>query len=422
MTETERELLGRLLLDGDKFADLANRVSAADFTDDLGASTFRAIQQAVLAGEDVSPTSIANTMRDAGVIQPREWSDVVELATQCIGAGQVVTHADEVREYAKRRRIRDACRDVLNGWATTDSTDLAAQMSRAVQNLGDEAADTVLMSDAVDSAVSWVKRAEAERSAGRAVGIPTGLAAVDKFTGGFMPGELVCVAARTSVGKTAFLNSIAIAAGRAGKRGLVISLEETPESIAMRAMSAVGDYNMGRLRLGLERAEAVRDRIDKTDLAGLPVWINTKSSDLSQILNNIAVLKRKHGIQWAMVDHLGLVRVDTGKKVQRYEQVGEVTSSLKGLAQRLEIPIIVAAQLNRDAVKERPALHNLRESGNIEQDINVGIFLHRPNPNPIPGQPIDIEVGVLKSRYGMSGWLPENFKFDGSKQKFEEAA
>lgn len=422
MTETERELLGRLLLDGEKFSDIANRVSAADFTDQLGQATFRAIQQAALAGEDVSPTSIANSMRDAGSIQPREWSDVVDIATNCMGAGQVGTHADEVREYAKRRRIRDACRSVLNGWSTTDSTDLAAQMSRAVQNLGDEAADTVLMCDAVDSAVSWVKRAETERSAGRSVGIPTGLPAVDKFTGGFMPGELVCIAARTSVGKTAFLNAVAIAAGRAGRRGLIISLEETPESIAMRAMSSVGDYNMGRLRLGLERAEAVRSRIDKTDLAGLPIWINTKSSDLSQILNNIAVLKRKHGIEWAMVDHLGLVRVDTGKKVQRYEQVGEVTSSLKGLAQRLEIPILVAAQLNRDAVKERPALHNLRESGNIEQDINVGIFLHRPPQETKPGDPLNIEIGVLKSRYGLSGWLPETFRFDGGHQKFQEAA
>ena len=149
--------------------------------------------------------------------------------------------------------------------------------------------------------------------------------------------------------------------------------------------------------------------------------MNTRTDRLSALISRIAEYRRRFGINVAFIDHVGLVKAELGPRVPRNEQVGEVTRQLKQLAQRLEMPIVAAVQLNREAADgSRPELHNLAESGNIERDINIGVFLHRKAGQEEGTKEIDVEVGVLKSRYGIRGWLKGRFVFDGPHQRFRE--
>lgn len=422
MVENENILVGSLLARVEDFDRIAARVTTADFEDSFLASVFEQIRQHVAAGKTCDSVSVANAMRDQSPSFDRgDWARVVELTQSSFGLANLEVYADAVREFGNRRRLRDHCARILGNWATTSADEMAADLQSTVQGLATHDDDTVLMCDAVSQALARMDRAAEARAAGRPVGVPSGLQLLDNVMGGAMPGELIGVAARTSVGKTAFLNAWALHAAKQGYKTLIVSLEETPADIAFRSMASEIGYSVSRMRLGYEKRMEVERKAEVSGLGALPIWINTRKERLSQLIPFIAQAKRKLGISLAIVDHIGLVKSEMGHRVPRNEQVGEVSRSLKQCGQRLEIPIIAAIQLNREAAdKEKPALHHLAESGNIERDINVGVFLHRKAGQADGAKEIDVEIGVLKSRYGMRGWLPGSFVFDGPKQRFIE--
>ena len=426
-TDIEADLLGRAMLDDRQWGDVCEIVSASDFSTALGQAVFRKMAAIRASGAEVSPAIMARELLSANSIVHAEYAAILELSVNTFTTGSQAQYATAIREESRKRTLISAARDVLAGGSELSSEDMAAMLVAACNSMGTEAGQAAHLSDALEPAYRFADLAAEARRQNKTIGVPTGIAEVDAMTSGYAAGELVIVAARTSVGKTAFVNQSCMHAAASGCPGLIISLEEQYEGIGMRVIASSTAVKIGRIRHGYETSDSLRAAVDRTDVAGLPIWICTSAHRLSKILAMIGAYRRKYRIQWAVVDHIGLVDIDTASpKVQRYEKVGHMTASCKRLAQSLGIPIVLVSQISRAGANERPELIHLRESGNIEQDANTIIALHRKSADASPGPsgqipPASIEIGVLKARYGVTGWIATPYEFDGSHQTFRAA-
>ncbi|MCX7835120.1 MAG: replicative DNA helicase [bacterium] len=215
------------------------------------------------------------------------------------------------------------------------------------------------------------------------IGVPTGFKDLNQYTGGFQKGELIIIAARPSVGKTSLALNMALSAAKeSGKRVGFISLEMSAEQIILRLLAMTSKLPLHLVRTGRLNAEEF-DRLFYASeiLHPLPIFIDDRSDQgLNEIRAKVRRLKKENDIDILFLDYLGLIRQP--EKVESVQvAIANATRALKSLAKDLAIPIVVLAQLNRAAVDDksdkRPKLHNLRDSGAIEQDADVVIFLYR---------------------------------------------
>jgi replicative DNA helicase len=226
-----------------------------------------------------------------------------------------------------------------------------------------------------------------------------------------MPGELVILAARPGVGKTTLGMQIALHNARKSRPTLFASLEMTADELASRLASGLTGINIRKLRGAsisapqIEQITAVGD-----DLLQSPLRIWSPPSTTLQRLRAVAKCEAGgYGLSLLVVDYLGLIKATDGRK-PRYEQVGEISAGLKALAKELSIPVLALCQLNREADGELPRLSHLRDSGSIEQDADVVMFIHRT--------PDACKLIVAKHRHGMTDEY--TVKFNPSESRFED--
>ena len=248
-------------------------------------------------------------------------------------------------------------------------------------------------------------------------GVPTGLHDLDMMTAGLQPGDLNVIAARPSVGKTAFALHLALMAGRAGKHVLVNSLEMQGERLGDRWLCArSANIDAGHLKTGLLSADEQRQALDAArELARLPIYVddNPKMS-MDQIRSSALLQKSKGQCDMLIVDYLQLCDMQSEQKNRNREQeVAETSRKAKLLAKELNIPVVLLCQLNRECESrgdKRPALSDLRESGAIEQDADVVMLLYRPALYGLPVERISKRpseglgmVLLVKHRNGDTG-------------------
>lgn len=257
-----------------------------------------------------------------------------------------------------------------------------------------------------------------ERTFDGDVGIKTGLPSLDKQIGGLQKGRLIVVAARPACGKTALTLQMALHAAKNGHPVGICSLEMSAHELGVRAMAQSYLINVSHLfnaeGLAIERAA---QSMSTHPLASWPVYFNVDQYSLADVVNQIRIWKKRDNIELAVVDHIGLVEHQESKSAN--ERIGNITRTLKKLAKELDIPIIAVSQLNRDNTKtgRPPILSDLRDSGSVEQDANVCIFIHKDESalnEPMYG------IGALKNREGPSGWLQQQIGFNGPNQIFFE--
>lgn len=243
------------------------------------------------------------------------------------------------------------------------------------------------------------------------------------LNGGFKDGHLNIVAARPSVGKTTIVLNFVYHAALEGKKTLFFSLEMKSESLWEK---------LGLIRSGAENGLPYKTKNDETnkrnaetlirnieECQNLPIFIDDfAGSNMGNIRATSRIMDRKHGLDCIVIDYLGLVKPDDGGQ-PREQQVAEISRTCKQLSKELNLPVFLICQLNRDSVKKgtEPQLHDLRESGQIEQDADVVILLHRD----LLGDKEDVKVIVAKNRFGGTGYSKDKIKFKPMCQQFVQA-
>ena len=343
------------------------------------------------------------------------------------GGRDLSYHIQILRGYMARRRILDAA-----GRMMTAAKDPAIDIEEALADAG-EAILGVDMSGKRDSAAAASEMihgviVEMERAIlekGKPRGTPTGYRDFDYMTGGLRGGQLMLVAGRPAMGKSAMLLNLADRMAAKGSTVLLYSLEMKRFDLMQRIICARAKVSSTRLRNGaVGKDEMRRLSMESMNLAGQPLYIDDSEAPTIHELRARARREvRKHGIKVIMVDYLGLIRVAGATIKSRENEIGMVSRGLKAMAMELDIPVIAAAQLNRQVegrTDSRPKLSDLRDSGSLEQDADIVTTIYRGAyyDNAEGGvEPQDAEWTLAKHREGKTGtmhmvWHPEWTRFD----------
>jgi replicative DNA helicase len=335
-------------------------------------------------------------------------------------AANVVQHARIVRDKAVKRHLIGVASEIAElGYDESEGAEkLLDQAESRIFDIGRSRSRATFRSlhEEMDDAIDFVE-ALMDRG-GELTGVPSGFKDLDEKTGGLQPGELIVIAARPSMGKTALaLNIARNAAVDHGKKVAIFSLEMTKRALALRFLSSEARVDLSSFRRGFGSHADHTKLVQKAGvLAEAPIWID--DSGLITILEIKAKCRRlatERGLDMVMVDYLQLAHGDT-RAARKDLEIAEISHGLKALAKELDIPVIALSQLNRgpeqrDPDKRRPNMGDLRESGAIEQDADVIAFIYRDEVyNPTEENRGLAELILAKQRNGPTGTVRLSFE------------
>jgi replicative DNA helicase len=427
--EAEQSLLGGLMLDHKSWDKVADVITDRDFYRKDHRLIFSAI--AALA-EDANPcdvVTVSERLESRGELdQAGGLEYLATLANETPGAANARSYAKILRERSMLRSLISVGNEISGAAFGTDGR-TAAEIVDEAERLVFEIAESGSRAKAGFKALKQILPAAVDRidllhqSDGDITGIPSGYTEFDKLTAGLQPGDLIIVAGRPSMGKTTFAVNIAENAA-IGSRvpTAVFSMEMPSEQLAFRMISSLGRVNQTHLRTG-KFPDEDWSRINTAVqlMSEAPMFIDdTPGLSPTEIRARARRLQREHGLGLIVVDYLQLMAVP-GNKENRATEISEISRSLKALAKELSVPIIALSQLNRGVEQrtdKRPVMSDLRESGAIEQDADVIIFIYREevyNPETLKKGTADIVVA--KQRNGPIGDFV--LTFVGQYTKFE---
>jgi len=379
---------------------------------------WRCLCRRASAGQPTDALAMAEDLRATGQLEDAGGMEYLAgLAETALP--NIDHHARHLAELGRRRAIVGFCHQLQVDAPYTPADELVDRLIARMSDLT-SGADRQAHSLA-QCAVSGTQAVEEARQRSRegVLGVSTTLPSLDHVLGGIHGPNLFVLAGRPGLGKTALVTQVLYHAARQGHPGLFLSIEMSEAQLAQRAAASLTRISLSLISRG--KPEAITAMGALTALGDLPAWIDDTTCDLDAICARIALYQRRNGIEWAAIDHIGLIR--TERFNSRNEQMGHVSWTLKRLAKRLGIPIIALSQLSRRSEQDgrRPRADDLRDSGNIEQDADVIVMLHTGQEDRAqPRRPV--QIGIVKNRLGPSLWFEERFEFDGATQRFYELA
>jgi replicative DNA helicase len=430
--EAERSILGAILLDNHALNTAVERLRSEDFFLSQHRQIF---ERMIQLGEKQQAIDTVTLMEDLGRRGELEAAGGVAYLSQLADGLPRVTNVEHYARIVKEKAI---LRSLAFSAAAIQEQALAAGDDADVILDRAESAIFQLAEDRVKAGLIGVKelvrenyeRLERIFSEGRRItGLATGYAGLDNETAGLQPSELIILAARPSMGKTALaLNIAENVALRQREPVAVFSLEMSKESLLLRLLASEARVDAHKFRTGhMNRDDWGKITGALANLGEAPLWIDdSASSTVLEMGAKARRLKRDRGLSMMIVDYLQLVvPTNTGRGTNRQEEVSSISRALKGLAKELKIPVLVLSQLTRAPEREerKPQLSDLRESGAIEQDADVVLFINRPNfyKTDLPEEDrAKAEIIIAKQRNGPTGNL--NFVFLARHTRFEEAA
>ncbi|MDP4061429.1 Replicative DNA helicase [Rhodobacteraceae bacterium LE17] len=400
--EAEQQLLGAILTNNDLFDRVAQILRAEHFYDPVHARIFETAAARIAKNNLASPVTLKAFLEDdAGLAELGGPAYLMRLAGAAISSFAVRDYAEMIYDLAIRRELIEVGNDIAAKAARVDvQSEPKEQIVEAEQKLyalaeqGQTEQGFQSFLTAVTDAVK-VANAAYQREGGLA-GVSTGLIDMDKKLGGLHRSDLLILAGRPSMGKTSLATNIAFNIARAYKKGITtsgeegavdggvvgfFSLEMSAEQLASRILSEVAEIPSNQIRRGDFTESEFRRIVDAAkDLEAAPLFIDdTPALPISQLAARARRLKRTHGLDALFVDYLQLVR-GTGRSENRVNEISEITMGLKAIAKELDIPVVALSQLSRQVENredKRPQLSDLRESGSIEQDADVVMFVFR---------------------------------------------
>ena len=418
-TQIEDSILGALLIDPSSLTQIAGKISVNDFYWNKNRAIYEAIESVLQSGGKVDYMTIYDWCnRNKKDVSAYEIAE--KTKTICTSA-HIEEHADILIEFAQRRKVATACEVVLQTLDNEDVTNsinlLSKSIDEVLESLSRESRVHNFRNSILNSREQMYQRIKNYQVGICSTGITTGLNALNSLIGGFKNGELVILAGRPSMGKTAAMLHFALSAAKTGHKVLIFSLEMDNIALANRTILASTQISSARFNEGSMNDHEMLEVEDQlTDLTLLPITVDDSSvQTLVQIESMATLAKRRNECDIIFIDYMGLI--DNQRRMSNREQeVAEVSRKMKGLARRLNVPVVMLSQLSRECEKRAdkvPILADLRESGAIEQDADKVIFIFRPSYYQMTnsmGEFIPDDCGeliVAKNRNGKIG----NVKF-----------
>ncbi|MEE8441772.1 MAG: replicative DNA helicase [Spirochaetia bacterium] len=417
-TEAEVATLGAILLDPDSLGRVLSFLGADDFYRASHARIYDAIIALWDKTEAIDLITVTEALKSAGDLEIAGGAAYVSSLTSSVPtSANIEYYAKIVHETNVRRRLlRVAQQIVADAFGETgESREMVEEAERKIFDLseGDHTGGYKQAKEIVQQTVEAIERLY--RSKDEYTGIPSGFPALDKLLSGFQDSNFIVIGARPSVGKTAL--ALTMAANISIHRKIPVgffTLEMSDMAIMQRLIASEARISSQTIRTGMLRPS---DFKNLTDAAGMiydaPLWISdTPGMRLLDLRAQARRMRSKHGVRIIFVDYISLINNEHAD-LPRHEQIAEISRSLKALARELTIPIVALSQLTRDVEGKRPNLASIRESGSIEQDADVVMFLHRnrgeASQDPDHADNVETELIVAKQRNGPVGTVPIAF-------------
>ncbi len=401
--EAEQQLLGAILTNNDIFDKVAEVITADHFYDPVHQRIYDVARARITSNALASPVTLKAYLKDdTGLKELGGPAYLVKLAGSAISSFAARDYAQMIYDFAVRRELIKVGKNITDRATRVEvGSEAGEQIIEAEQDLfklaekGKSESGFTSFVKAVTEAVSTANAAY-QRGGGLS-GVSTGLIDLDRKLGGLHPSDLLILAGRPSMGKTSLATNVAFNIAKAYKKGRkpdgtegaieggivgFFSLEMSAEQLAARILSEASEVPSEQIRRGDMTEQEFRRFVDAaTQLESCPLFIDdTPALPISQVAARARRLKRQHGLDVLMVDYLQLLRGTGRGSDNRVQEIAEISMGLKAIAKELNIPVIALSQLSRTVESrddKRPQLSDLRESGSIEQDADVVMFVFR---------------------------------------------
>ena len=412
--EAERALLGAIMLKADAIHEVSDLVTSDSFYAEKHRSVSRAMVALAAAGSPIDLLSVANYLKEQNELERVGGNAyLADLVSAVPTSSNVKHYAQIVQKKSMMRGLIEAAADITE-MGFDESRDVEEVVDQAEKRLGEATANPTMrkfVAIGEELKEAWERFDNLSKGDHEMRGVPTGFQALDSMLAGFQRSDLIILAARPSMGKTSLALDIARqSAIKFGTPVGIFSLEMSSQQLVDRMLAAEARVNAWKLRTGKidtdQEFEQIRDAMER--LSKAPIYIDDQPANNALIMRSVARrLKRENGIGLIIVDYLQLM-APTGARASDslVQQVTEISRSLKQLAREIDVPVLALSQLSR-AVEQRrgrPRLSDLRDSGSIEQDADVVMFIHREDKMNQDAEPNNIaEILVEKHRNGPVG-------------------
>ena len=430
--EAEQSVLGSILIDPNCFADLTEIIHADDFYLDEHGEIFYAMQDLFAKSREIDLVTLIDTLVSRGVYNEEESKKYIKVIAQTVpSAANVLDYAKIVREKSLLRSLIGAADEIRETAfsAQGDVKDIIDSAEAKVFSIaqGSESKGFVHIREAISRTYERLDLLARDKDA--ASGTPTGFSALDRTIVGLGEGDLVLIGARPGMGKTSFAMNVATNIAKSSQKNVcVFSLEMSAEQLASRMLSSEALVDSYAIRSGNLTTDQYKKLADAAaDLSESNILIDDTTG--ITVTRMKAKLRRVKNLGLVVVDYLQLMQGERNSD-NRVLEVGDISRGLKILAKELKIPVICCAQLSRgpeSRTDKRPMLSDLRDSGAIEQDADIVMFLYRDEYYKAPGEGEQsiAECIVAKNRHGSTGtvklgWIGQFTKFITQDLEHEE--
>ncbi len=417
--EAEQSVLSCFLIDGDKAAEFVPRLDPDDFYSEAHKRVFSAMQKINRRAVVVDLSTLTDQLeRDGMMAAVGGMNYLVSLSTFLPSSANYRHYHEIVERNSAMRKLILSCTEIIeDSYSSEDAERTVSLAEKKIFDINQKnlVGSLVPLKEGVREALDRIQRYDPASEEFK--GIMTGFTDFDKKTNGFQKGNLIILAATTGVGKSAMAVNIIENAGKNGKTVAYFSLEMPTREIAQRLVSSFSGVSMSKLTTGMKKSSEDWSRLwDASDLIyKMEIFVDDSSlTTPAEIRSKCLRLKAQQGLDLVVIDYLQLMSLSNKKTESRQLEIAEITRNLKIIAKELDIPILALSQLSREAAKrnvnegKEPVLSDLRESGAIEQDADMVLFIYKKHDDEkaLSDAPAEVELIVAKNRNGPTFKMP----------------